>query len=71
MKRLFLAMMLVVPVNLGAQESPTLAVMIVVDQLRGDLLEHYGPAFTGGFRRLLDEGFHFTQIGRASCRERV
>ncbi|MGY8778107.1 MAG: alkaline phosphatase family protein [Longimicrobiales bacterium] len=68
MKRLFLAMMLAVPVNLGAQESPTLAVMIVVDQLRGDLLEHYGPAFTGGFRRLLDEGFHFTQASHAHAR---
>jgi hypothetical protein len=37
----------------------SLIVMIAVDQLRGDLLERYGTAFTGGFRRLLDNGFRF------------
>jgi predicted AlkP superfamily pyrophosphatase or phosphodiesterase len=35
---------------------PALIVFITVDQLRGDLLDHYGPVFTGGFRRLLTEG---------------
>mgnify|MGYP003323297991 CR=1 FL=1 len=54
----------------AAQDSPQprLAVALVVDQLRPDLLERYDQAFTGGLRRLLDEGFRFTQasqIGRA------
>ena len=41
--------------------GPTLVVMIVVDQLRADLLERYRPAFTGGLARFLDQGFSFTQ----------
>ena len=40
--------------------SPRLVVMISVDQLRGDLLDRYSDAFTGGFRRLLDEGAVYT-----------
>ncbi len=51
----------VAPGRAAAQESPTLAVFIEVDQLRGDLLERYDPLFTAGFRRLLDQGFRFTQ----------
>ena len=43
------------------QATPKLVVLVVVDQLRGDLLSTYSVAFTGGFRRLLDEGFRFTQ----------
>ncbi|MCJ7630054.1 MAG: alkaline phosphatase family protein [Longimicrobiales bacterium] len=43
----------------GFRERPSLVVYIVVDQLRGDLLEHYDSLFTGGFRRLHDEGFRF------------
>ena len=41
-------------------ERPALVVYVVVDQLRGDLLERYDSVFTGGFRRLLDEGFRFS-----------
>ncbi len=41
--------------------APALVVLVTVDQLRGDLLERYEPVFTGGLRRLLDEGFVFTQ----------
>ncbi len=41
-------------------EPPKLVVMVVVDQLRADLLDRYDSAFTGGFRRLLDEGAVFT-----------
>src|SRR5690606_3660844 len=36
-------------------ERPALAVLLVVDQLRADLLERYDSLFTGGFRRLRDE----------------
>ncbi len=34
--------------------------MVMVDQLRADLLTRYDAAFTGGFRRLLDQGAVFT-----------
>lgn len=36
--------------------GPTLIVALPVDQLRADLLERYDTLFTGGLRRLLDEG---------------
>ncbi|MEJ2539871.1 MAG: alkaline phosphatase family protein [Gemmatimonadota bacterium] len=39
--------------------EPTLVVYVVVDQLRGDLLDRYAAAFDGGFRRLMDEGMVF------------
>jgi predicted AlkP superfamily pyrophosphatase or phosphodiesterase len=39
-----------------APARPRLAVMIVVDQFREPYLEYYGDLFTGGFRRLLDQG---------------
>ena len=41
-------------------DTPTFAVLLVVDQLRADLLDRYDPLFVGGFRRLLDEGYRFT-----------
>ena len=67
----FLALTLGAPVapSLSAQDSgPKLVVMLIVDQLRGDLLDRYEPAFTGGLRRLLDEGFRFTQASYAHAR---
>ena len=42
------------------QDTPTLAILMVVDQLRPDLLERYDHVFVGGFRRLLDDGYRFT-----------
>jgi hypothetical protein len=47
------------------QEGPQLVVMISVDQFRGDLVERYAPAFTGGFKRLLDQGFRYTEASHA------
>ncbi len=38
------------------QDPPALIVFLVVDQLRGDLLQRYSGVFTGGFARLLKEG---------------
>jgi predicted AlkP superfamily pyrophosphatase or phosphodiesterase len=38
---------------------PRLVVLIVVDQLRGDLLTAYGEAFEGGLARLADRGLRF------------
>jgi predicted AlkP superfamily pyrophosphatase or phosphodiesterase len=41
--------------------QPKLVVILVVDQLRGDLLERYHDDFTeGGFRLLMDHGAWFT-----------
>jgi predicted AlkP superfamily pyrophosphatase or phosphodiesterase len=56
--------------TLSGQElaRPRLVVAVVVDQLRADLLDRYEPAFTGGLRRLLDEGFRFTQVSHAHAR---
>ena len=64
---------------------PKLVVGITIDQLRGDYLEHFKKNFgEKGFKRLLNEGVVYNQmvynfpypdkaseIGRASCRERV
>jgi predicted AlkP superfamily pyrophosphatase or phosphodiesterase len=47
------------PPALPAQ-PPALVVWITVDQLRGDLVDHYRPLWTGGFRRLLTDGRAFT-----------
>lgn len=40
-------------------EPPNLVVFVVVDQLRGDMLDRYASLFTGGFKRLMDEGLVF------------
>jgi hypothetical protein len=41
--------------------KPKIVVLIVVDQLRGDLLERYHDEFApGGFRRFMDQGAWFT-----------
>ena len=45
--------------NGGHQERPTLVVYVAVDQLRGDMLERYASLFTGGIRRLHDEGYRY------------
>ena len=42
----------------GARRGP-LIVVLVVDQLRTDYLERYGSHFTGGLRRIIDEGAWF------------
>jgi predicted AlkP superfamily pyrophosphatase or phosphodiesterase len=40
-------------------DPPKLVVLIAVDGLRGDLLDRYDTAFTGGFRRMRDTGHRF------------
>src|SRR5205085_3276058 len=45
--------------------KPKLIVQITFDQLRGDLLERYRPALTGGFKRVMDEGW-WVQNGDAA-----
>ena len=49
-------------------EGPSLVVMVVVDQLRGDLIDHYEEAFSGGLRRMLDQGYRFTSASHAHAR---
>ena len=44
------------PVAPAPREQPALAVLIVVDQMRPDYFTRFGPQFTGGFRRILDQG---------------
>lgn len=43
------------------EEDPRLVVVLIVDQLSTDLVERYDSLFTGGFRRLLDEGRVYRQ----------
>jgi len=40
-------------------EKPRLVVFIAVDQMRREYLDRFGDQFTGGFRRLLDDGAVF------------
>ena len=56
---LLVSLLSIVASTCGFQKQPTLVVYVVVDQLRGDLLERYDSLFTGGFRRLHDGGFKF------------
>jgi predicted AlkP superfamily pyrophosphatase or phosphodiesterase len=41
--------------------APKLVVLLVVDQLRADYLARYSRHWTGGLRRLLDQGANFEQ----------
>ncbi|MCI0706579.1 MAG: alkaline phosphatase family protein [Ignavibacteriae bacterium] len=43
-----------------AERKPKLIVLISVDQMRADYLDKFAHQFTGGFRRLLDEGVIYT-----------
>lgn len=43
----------------AASARKPLVVILIVDQMRSEYLETLGPRFTGGFRRLLDEGAWF------------
>ena len=43
-----------------ASNRPSLMVLVVVDQLRSDLLTRYSDLYSGGFKRLLDSGYSFT-----------
>ncbi|MBP7571943.1 MAG: alkaline phosphatase family protein, partial [Acidobacteria bacterium] len=40
---------------------PALVVILVVDQMRADYIDQYGDTWTGGFRRLMNQGAWFTQ----------
>ena len=42
-----------------SSEGPTLVVMLVIDQLRPDMLDRFDAYFTGGLRRVIDQGHRF------------
>jgi predicted AlkP superfamily pyrophosphatase or phosphodiesterase len=49
-----------IPSPLVGQDSPPrLVVLVVIDQLRADLLPRYGPAFDGGLARLAADGLRY------------
>jgi hypothetical protein len=43
----------------GPPPAPSLVVVLVVDQMRADYLERYADHFTGGLRRLMNDGAWF------------
>jgi hypothetical protein len=51
------------PVAIG--DRPKLVVLVVVDQLRADLLDRYGDIFTGGFKRLRGDGHSYVNASHA------
>lgn len=51
--------------RLQAAGRPSLVILVVVDQLRADLLDRYGNLFTGGFRRLRDQGYSYVNASHA------
>ena len=46
-------------------DAPSLLLLIVIDQLGGDHLRRFDPAFTGGLRWLLDHGVSFGEAHHA------
>jgi predicted AlkP superfamily pyrophosphatase or phosphodiesterase len=44
----------------AAGEKPKLVVMVLVDQLRADIIDRHADLFTGGFKRLLVDGHYYT-----------
>jgi len=60
-RAVFAAVLLGVGAAWGAAPArPRLAVLLVVDQLTEEAFARHLPAATGGFRRMVDEGFRFT-----------
>lgn len=49
----------------SASGRPPLVMLVVVDQLRSDLLTRYDDLFTGGFRRVLDDGHFYVNASHA------
>jgi predicted AlkP superfamily pyrophosphatase or phosphodiesterase len=47
------------------QVKPALVMLVVVDQLRATLLDRYDDLFTGGFRRLRDQGYSYVNASQA------
>jgi predicted AlkP superfamily pyrophosphatase or phosphodiesterase len=54
--------------DLVPRDTPNLVVLVVVDQLRADLLDRYDSLFTDGFRRLRDQGFRYSEATHAHAK---
>jgi hypothetical protein len=50
---------LAAPPPASPRRTPKLVVLLVVDQMRADYVEKFGQNWTGGLRRLMDEGAWF------------
>ena len=62
----FLLLALSAPSLASADESsPRLLLLLTIDQGRGDYLERFRPALSGGLARLVDEGVVFTDAHHA------
>ena len=62
----FLLMALLAPSLASADEPPPrLLLLLTIDQGRGDYLERFRPALSGGLARLVDEGVVFTDAHHA------
>jgi predicted AlkP superfamily pyrophosphatase or phosphodiesterase len=57
---LLLPLLLFVPVEAQQPARPSLVVVLVVDQMRRDYIDDYGPKWRKGLRRIVDEGAWFT-----------
>lgn len=57
---LVLLAVMLAPAGAGAQDHPSLVVVVVVDQMRRDYIDDYGSKWRKGLRRLVDEGAWFT-----------
>ncbi len=62
---LVLALFAPAPAHAQQTEPPSLVVVVVVDQLDGDLVTRYESVLQHGFRRMLDEGRRYTQASHA------
>ena len=76
MRRLFTALVfalalstvaapLAAPPPAAARRTPKLVVILVVDQMRADYPDKFGQNWTGGLRRLMDEGAWFREASYA------
>jgi predicted AlkP superfamily pyrophosphatase or phosphodiesterase len=50
-----------VPSRAAPRRAPKLVVLLVVDQMRADYVDKFGQNWTGGLRRLMDEGAWFRE----------
>jgi predicted AlkP superfamily pyrophosphatase or phosphodiesterase len=63
MRRTFsvLALWVAASLTLSAQAAPKLVVVMVVDQMRADYVDHFRRDWTSGLKRLVDGGAWFTE----------
>lgn len=49
------------PAQAQTPDAPRLVVFLSIDQMRGDYITRYGPRWTGGLKRLVDDGALWVQ----------